>query len=716
MFNVPPKFYQLCRLCLSEDNSERSALSIFDKDKDIPRKILCCLSISVEEDDRLPNVICVRCSDHLDLLFKFKEIATKTEEVLNNFISYAEKLRGSEEENMRHSEELLASIMSSMLNSKDIKSEQQSSIPHSDIKQEPSDHTFAAPDQHKIENSMEIDDEPQPAIIQSTSDASVIQNPSKFSAPSGSTSVLHSGPLCLQLDLSRRSPCPSPTYIHSDRMQSECSRDVSMESSAPLDLQTEPVDLQVQFQHVEPLPLQVIVSERCAVDEAKFGGQPVTGEAEEAAPIESGVIKVRPTSVLQDRRIISQECLYDQTQPEPADLSTSRKPDNPVYDEVTKDDYNVDTLSVSSSSTDPDRLEVDMSLAMEDANSSSTTSTSPSPLDNFMPGSNNESHGDFTGYPSSNGFSENMSALSGQATQILRKLITCRKLGMTITPSNPKVLNYSLFEGHSPPMQGNASLTDKEKTSARRKQSYPTKANVSEEMDSVDDSDRPRQMYAEEDNSDHVPDFTGSAPWITISGKQFNVNSNSQAAISKRVDICCTNCRTQTTTIWRRNVRGEMVCNACGLYFKLHGVDRPLAMRRDTIHTRRRRPKAQERSGGRGDGVDRRKKTDYEAFLKDPRHVPRLPTLVSEKHDTDSMLSALRRQLQPHLVMALRQGTTNQGLLFSQIPQSMPPPPFLPANRDSSEGSVPELEDDEESIADLPLNLVSTQLAETETH
>ena len=34
----------------------------------------------------------------------------------------------------------------------------------------------------------------------------------------------------------------------------------------------------------------------------------------------------------------------------------------------------------------------------------------------------------------------------------------------------------------------------------------------------------------------------------------------------------CANCSTTTTTLWRRNGTGEPVCNACGLYYKLHGV------------------------------------------------------------------------------------------------------------------------------------------------
>ncbi|XP_052893899.1 probable serine/threonine-protein kinase DDB_G0282963 [Anopheles moucheti] len=73
---------------------------------------------------------------------------------------------------------------------------------------------------------------------------------------------------------------------------------------------------------------------------------------------------------------------------------------------------------------------------------------------------------------------------------------------------------------------------------------------------------------------------------------------------SQQKDMSCTNCGTTTTTIWRRNIRGEMVCNACGLYFKLHGVNRPHTMRRDTIHTRRRRPK--------GDKSTRRKSIKQE--------------------------------------------------------------------------------------------------------
>ena len=66
------------------------------------------------------------------------------------------------------------------------------------------------------------------------------------------------------------------------------------------------------------------------------------------------------------------------------------------------------------------------------------------------------------------------------------------------------------------------------------------------------------------------------------------------APSSRRHGLCCTNCHTTQTTLWRRNNDGEPVCNACGLYFKLHGVNRPMAMRKDGIQTRKRKPKQQQ--------------------------------------------------------------------------------------------------------------------------
>ncbi|RPA81803.1 global nitrogen regulator protein, partial [Ascobolus immersus RN42] len=50
----------------------------------------------------------------------------------------------------------------------------------------------------------------------------------------------------------------------------------------------------------------------------------------------------------------------------------------------------------------------------------------------------------------------------------------------------------------------------------------------------------------------------------------------------------CTNCATQTTPLWRRNADGQPLCNACGLFLKLHGVVRPLSLKTDVIKKRNR--------------------------------------------------------------------------------------------------------------------------------
>jgi hypothetical protein len=55
-----------------------------------------------------------------------------------------------------------------------------------------------------------------------------------------------------------------------------------------------------------------------------------------------------------------------------------------------------------------------------------------------------------------------------------------------------------------------------------------------------------------------------------------------------RGEVRCTNCATTTTPLWRRNPEGQPLCNACGLFLKLHGVVRPLSLKTDVIKKRNR--------------------------------------------------------------------------------------------------------------------------------
>lgn len=90
---------------------------------------------------------------------------------------------------------------------------------------------------------------------------------------------------------------------------------------------------------------------------------------------------------------------------------------------------------------------------------------------------------------------------------------------------------------------------------------------------------------------------------------------------SRRVGLSCTNCHTSTTTLWRRNAEGEPVCNACGLYMKLHGVPRPLAMKKEGIQTRKRKPKNLNKCGTSGS----------DGSTLTPSSTPRAPASSSEE-------------------------------------------------------------------------------------
>ncbi|KAL4968719.1 siderophore transcription factor SreA [Aspergillus stella-maris] len=52
--------------------------------------------------------------------------------------------------------------------------------------------------------------------------------------------------------------------------------------------------------------------------------------------------------------------------------------------------------------------------------------------------------------------------------------------------------------------------------------------------------------------------------------------------------VACQNCGTTVTPLWRRDENGHPICNACGLYYKLHGCYRPTTMKKTIIKRRKR--------------------------------------------------------------------------------------------------------------------------------
>ncbi|KAF9461407.1 hypothetical protein BDZ94DRAFT_1310681 [Collybia nuda] len=135
----------------------------------------------------------------------------------------------------------------------------------------------------------------------------------------------------------------------------------------------------------------------------------------------------------------------------------------------------------------------------------------------------------------------------------------------------------------------------------------------------------------------------------------------------------CYNCHTTATPLWRKDDEGKTVCNACGLYYKLHGSARPISMKSDVIRKRSRHD-ARRSTNGLSDtpsaspGVSRRASPVREAS---PTLAPDSTTQMS--YDYSEELDY--RSSQSELLGALGQDHLGQGQLFqSSFPFAFPGP------------------------------------------
>lgn len=168
------------------------------------------------------------------------------------------------------------------------------------------------------------------------------------------------------------------------------------------------------------------------------------------------------------------------------------------------------------------------------------------------------------------------------------------------------------------------------------------------------------------------------------------VKPSKRLSAARRHGQCCTNCGSRNTTLWRRNNDGEPVCNACGLYYKLHGINRPLAMRKDGIQTRKRKPK---KSGnGAKPPQDANKKDDHNSpGLDDSKQsLPEVPLPLTQSmssHGASKPREHATPETSPHAhaahahalghSQAHAHAQAQPGHAHAQYPLGLPAAPFL---------------------------------------
>jgi hypothetical protein len=96
-----------------------------------------------------------------------------------------------------------------------------------------------------------------------------------------------------------------------------------------------------------------------------------------------------------------------------------------------------------------------------------------------------------------------------------------------------------------------------------------------------------RPLHVRHKPSSAYPRYQQTERWI-VPVEYDQPSSPSKAELPVESDIECINCQQTNTPLWRKNENGDPLCNACGLYAKLHNKSRPVEMRKPTIQRRRR--------------------------------------------------------------------------------------------------------------------------------
>ncbi|CAO1626577.1 unnamed protein product [Sympodiomycopsis kandeliae] len=100
----------------------------------------------------------------------------------------------------------------------------------------------------------------------------------------------------------------------------------------------------------------------------------------------------------------------------------------------------------------------------------------------------------------------------------------------------------------------------------------------------------PEQSSSRIEIQDHHQRSSVEAPDYDAEGVEVG---GTNAMSSQDEGPICSNCSTRTTPLWRRDGRGGLLCNACGLFAKVKGRPRPHSLKTDVIKPRARKNRRQ---------------------------------------------------------------------------------------------------------------------------
>ncbi|KAF8931998.1 hypothetical protein BGZ52_011265 [Haplosporangium bisporale] len=89
-------------------------------------------------------------------------------------------------------------------------------------------------------------------------------------------------------------------------------------------------------------------------------------------------------------------------------------------------------------------------------------------------------------------------------------------------------------------------------------------------------------------DANRMQDFDDDSDKESNTIKRPKSKPNSAPVVVVQPPMHCNNCKTQQTSLWRRGVDGQTLCNACALFYKLHGRSRPKNLKSNVIKTRNR--------------------------------------------------------------------------------------------------------------------------------